>query len=338
MFLLFDLTELIYGRNLDLLLQRLLHTAEQPILSDPHRAAACNTLCGFLEQGICSPNIAVQQCCSSVTIWDRLFTIYLERSDSSRPKPMRQILVTLIRLLNHCALANKDGKLYNDDQVLVFMKKVVSTCLALTKLNGDVSRAKPAMQVLEMFLGKKIVGISLLLDEFHFRSCDHDMIPSLRSSGKLNRSSTSSSTKEPSLECVESVVRQILQWIQNPDTGPAIGRLLKVFFLSLQGLDSLLRSTNPSLFELPLWAAPIRQILVEKPELMDVIGYHVFPDLLRIDPSVSASFVESLPLMDLQQGRIGNLKEEDIRLCLLVIQTFQGSKSHEFQRRFILNH
>ena len=319
------------NRSLNLLLQRLLQTARQPVLPDSHRAAACNTLCGFLEQGIYSPDTAVQHCCSNETIWDEMFTIYLERRDDARPKPMRQILMTLVRLLNHGSLAKKADEVFNGDLVSVFTRKAVYKCLALICLNGDVTRAKPAMQVLEMFLNKNIVDISLLLDEFYLRSCEPDVRLGLGRTRNLNYSTNSS-------ECVESFVHQILQWIQHPDTGSIVNRLLKSIFQSLQGQDNRFRPIPFAIPALPIWVVPIRQLLVGHPELMGTIGQHVLPDLLHLNPAESVDFVESLPLMDLQEGRLDHLREEDIRLCLLVVQTIEESKSHRMLCRSLSGH
>ena len=249
---------------------------------------------------------------------------------------MRQLLLTLVKLLKHSFLTSEGTEVCNDDLVGVFMSKVVCICLALICSNRDVSRAKSAMQVLEMFLKRNILDILCVLHEFHFRSCDHNITSELSSSRHMNRSSASSSKKEPQSECIEKLVDQTVRWIQYPDFGPTIGRLLKAVFGSLHEWDSHFIPTLSQSPDLPLWVAPVRQIILELPELMEVIGYHVLPDLLQLNPIKSINFVKSLPLLDLQQGMPGFLKEADIHLCLLVLDSIGRSKMDDLLCRPLL--
>ena len=299
------------GSKLDLLLERLLQTAEEPRLSATHRAASCNALCGFLEQGAASQDPKLRASCFNPKVWNRTLSVYLERIGDVKAKPMRRVLLTLVKLLYHI-LDNAMTK-----------KNAVSKCLALIYLGAESPFVKAAMHVLEIFLSKKVIPFSSLLalapqrDEPVNRGSYPPGLPGLQSHD------IPSSLKNSPRQSVEGFVYRILHWIHHADAAPAAGRLLFCAFESLKDMDDQDKSAKHVEADLPLWVAPIQQVLNDYPHLMEAIEHHVLPDLLRLDCSDTAKFIKSLPLEALQSGRPCCLKEEDILLCLVVVRLIQ---------------
>ena len=299
--------------ELELLLGKLLLTAEEPRLSATHRAASCNALCGFLEQGATSQDSKLRASCFNPEVWDRMLSVYLERIGDAKAKPMRRILLTLVRLL------------YYISDNAVIKKNAVSKCLALIYLSAESPSVKAAMHVLEIFLSKKVITFSSLLDLAP--QCDGlvDAGPYLPRPTGLKSYDISSSPKTLPRKAVEGFVYKILQWIHHADAASAAGRLLFCSFESLKDMDNQDQSGNRVEAGLPLWAAPIQQVLKDHPNLMEAIQHHVLPDLLRLDHSDTGKLIRNLPLKALQSGKFGHLEEESILLCLVVIRLIQSS-------------
>ncbi|KAL9122123.1 MAG: hypothetical protein Q9187_001317 [Circinaria calcarea] len=299
--------------ELVLLLSKILQTAEEPKLSSTHRTASCNALYGFLEQGAASQDPKLRAACFSPEVWNRTLSVYLEKSGDAKPKPMRQVLLTLVK------------SLYHMPEHARIKKNAISKCLSLIYLNNESSSVKAAMHLLEMFLSKKIITFPILLDLVPRRDELLDVRPYLLGSAELWTHGNSSSPKVLPQNRVDGFVYKILQWLHYADAAPAAGRLLYYSFKSLKEADDRDKSANVVEAGLPLWAAPIQRVLNDHPNLMEAIQHHVLPDLLRLDYSDTSNFIRNLPFGALQSGRTGHLTEKDILLCLLVIRLIQGS-------------
>ena len=307
---------------MDANLERLLRTAEEPRLSSTHRAASCNALCGFLEKGFTSLNIELRDRCSHATVWNRTVTVYLEKSGHAKAKPMRQILVTLAKLLNQRQLIDGETGTVFDENVDIVRKKVISRCLTCIYSGDDLACVKAAMNILEMFLNKKVTNIPTMIEVFYFshESAGIIGVPVTSTTPLNTNSSLSDPTKSSLNRFVTTFVSQVLHWIRYPDFGPAVGHLLKGIFESLHDHASRSKSASEEIPPPPQWAESIRQLLRNRPDLLEVVGHYVLPDLLCLDMCETTSFICSLPFDDLMGGMLSSLREEDIRLCLLVVQ------------------
>ena len=292
-----------------MLLNGFIRTSEHFSISKPHRTAAFNALCGFLEQGIISLAPEVRDLCFATSTWERVFKLFIERSEIAKAKPSRQVLMTLVKLL----VKNPDR-----DAVSSLQELVLSRSLAIIKEQKERTCVKPAMQILEIFLNRAILDASRIVR----------VLPrgNPRGDAELNITTTCKSQGKISGPCshrclVEDLVRDVLHWIQYDDIAATSGRLLVSFLKSFHSLESM-RQQSPYI---PLWAGPLKQVIRETPETIEAVEHHIIPGLLRLDAADSHAFLNGLPLERMKNGNYGGLVEEDIRLVLITINILKES-------------
>lgn len=289
------------------LLERLLHTAEEPRLEAAHRAAVCDTLCGFLEKGSVSQVDALRSMCLNASLLRRAMNMYLLRSGDAQAKPMRQVLTVLMKLLS----TNPD-----DEVTMLLINEITYRCLTLIYSHEDVSCIRAAMNTLGMFLSKSMLTAFLLIG-----------MASNISKGNppdgLPGSQTQSSTLpvEPELYMVRDLpnfVAVLMGWLREVDVAPAAGHVVVSLFKALKDGKGSADSSPSSSSTVPLWLVPIIQAVREQPELVDSLEHHVLPGLLRLDSTSIDHVVSALPVRKIVEARIGSASEADIRLCLIV--------------------
>ena len=307
----------------------LLRTAKSPRLSATHRASACNALCGFLEHGIASSNSELRTLCFSASTWNEIFDVFIERSEDAKSKPMRQVLVTLVKVLSR-----------NPNSNAICSIKDAAVGRLLTILHGEdrLSSAKPAMQGLEHFISKKTISISdFLLRLVQVRGAEHASkcpvcgAAQTSCSGNcqnlgyallspyVSRSEDSIPLQQsPWTSAIQGFVWCVLNCILvNSDLAPMAGRLLSSFLTSLQ-----LTVTEVDQYgdKLDTWIRPVHRFIKKHPDLIELFIHHILPDLLRMDSTTSTAFLEVLPLDDLRRGITGCLDTVDIQIYLMALR------------------
>lgn len=286
--------------RLHTMVENLFVTAEQPQLSVKHRVAACNALCGFLDQGCSSSAPELQKLCQSRVNWDRLLALYLEKLQDPPAKPMKQVLSTLMKLLSRDI---KDTQGIGVDQSLALAEVATFRALSYIRSDDDLSCVKPSMMMLDVLISKTKVHPLTLASFFSL------------SSTSSSRTERKGSTSEGN--GVQDFIRSILRWARHADVSPVAGRLLGSFCLSLHLTDS-----KPPAKALdscsPVWVAPTLEFALESDSTLQTAETYILPHLLCIDPVATVEFLESLPLKDLLNGNVGLVSERDIRFSLLI--------------------
>ena len=298
------------------LYSKLLFTADSPILSQRHGAAAINALCGYLEQGCVSSIPNVRTLCFDFDTWQSVFELFIRRSESNKPKPMRQLLLTLmnIRAMNP------------DESVRAAAKQLASKrTIDLIIREAECSWGKPAFQILEYFLSKAILKASEIVDLVAVYSGSRipQRIPaSSHSKSNIGESQACNATKALA---AQEFISRILSWIRYPDTASAAGRLISIFVKSLQAHSKELAIDVGS--ELSICMDPIKKALKEQPDLLNAIRKHVLPDLFQLQSKDTLAFIQSMPLQDLSQGNTSRLSDADIEMYLLSVEVIGDIRS-----------
>lgn len=290
------------------LLERLLRTAEEPRLEAAHRAAVCDTLCGFLEQGSVSPVDDLRSICLSPSLWKRTLNMYLMRSGDAQAKPMRQVLIVLVKLLS----------MIPEGEVAIFItNETAHRCLSLIYSHEDISSVRAALNIMEFFLSKYKITAFSLIEMASDLSADSHPPEGFRASP--TPSGTGPTEAELSkVRNVPEFVAVLMGWMQEADVAPAAGRLIISLFKAYrEGIGSA-DSVTSSPSTVPLWLPPLLEALREQPEVVDNIEHHVLPGLLRLDPTYIEHVVSTLPVKRITEGGIGSASEEELRLCLVV--------------------
>ena len=277
------------------LLEKLFTTVELQQLSSSHRAAACNTLCAYLEQrSLCDPQdfhpLVLDQ-----STWDRLLRVYLERFQDPSSKPMKQFLETLTK----CLKAAYGLKVATGERT----QTTISRCLDHIFSRDDLARVKPAMHVILLFLKKDIVGLPQVVELY---AKDH----------------TDAIATEPNLMLsgVRLVVGNVLRWAQFLDIAPVAGKLLRAVLLSLDTWPLDIPTHVHLERAAPVWGGMIHDFIRDDPRRIDHVERYILPPLLEVNQADNSKFLQSLRLERLLKASICTVSEDDARLCLLVVK------------------
>ena len=259
--------------------------------------------------------------CFDLDIWKRLFNLFLCRSKNNKPKPMRQLLLSLVRVL----VANPDEETRSAQKVYA----IRSTLATIFNQRESLS-AKPAFQVLEYFMAKAVINVPNILSgivawnkaDVRSNFCQRGF--ELPDACELPMASWMTLGQE--------FVSNVLAWICYPDTAAAAGKLVTVFVKSTLKLHQ--RQADNSGNGMDLWDKPLRRLLRDQPELLDSIGIHLLPELLSINIDDSRRFLRSLPVKQLQDGEIGDIADLDIKLSLMAIDVVARMKPHDMSSKF----
>ena len=264
-----------------------------------------NALSGFLDRASISSISDVSSLCFDLKIWGNLFDVFLRRSENNKPKPMRQLLLSLVRVLQK-----------NPHEVARHAQTEYATCrsLAIITNRAEITSVKPALQVLDCFLTKGLISGPVIL-----RVLVANNVQASPSSSGDQRSSSYSESQDLStfswISLGQAFISDIFARVCYADLAAAAGKLVTLFIKSLSTLHEG-HETDPA-GELPLWVAPLHQLLRDQPQMLEPIGTHVLPELLSINSSDTRKFLEILPFKSIRDGIAGDMTESDILLCLL---------------------
>ena len=284
-----------------LLLERLFATAECQQISSTHRAAACNALCVYLEQGFASTVADLRNHTLGLTAWDRLLSLYLERIQDPGSKPMKQTLDTLRKGLAASTYRNPT------DQEKT--RVALSRCLTYIASQDNIACIKPAMNVLVVLLSKGFASLEQL--DFAIEAV-------------LSRDAVADVTS-PGSPSVWVLMMHTLRWAQLLDIAPTAGKLLSVLLGTLKA--SSLRSAAAKIVGLASygWIDVLMRFAQDDQSKMEILERYILPPLLQVDEDDTAQFLQSLAYDELMDGSFCHISEEQARLCLLTVKVILQS-------------
>ena len=301
--------------QLEFLLGALIRTAESTHLSVSHSAIACNVLSGFLEQGLVSKSSLLRGLCCASSTWQDVFQLYLCRSEGGLVKPMRHMMSTLGKILAHVP----DGQ-----GNIELTQYAVDSTIDIVCGRDAVSAIKPASQLLEYLISKKIIGTSQLLQSFKqspdFNQVMHSQRPKQSS---ISLSEYHSLPADQSIYDITRLASRILRWILCAEFAPTIGRLFSSFFQSLREYNNPCTLTG----DVPLWLPSVKTMLHRDSAYLAPIETHLLPSLLLQSPEETLKFLHSLPFENLCLGNARAQSTTDIRLCLVAAKIHAGSRA-----------
>ncbi|KAL9613309.1 MAG: hypothetical protein Q9167_002130 [Letrouitia subvulpina] len=308
----YNLEKLTQIRRFETLLRTLLRTASSAKLSPSHKTAAYNALAACLNQYylISMPKsvdfVPIQE------IWMEAFEIFLTRSENSKAKPMKQLLVTLVKMLS---------SEHAEDYRSALVSNVASRTIRTIFAEDSSSSVKSAFQSLDYFLTKRLICIPDIFStisqvkQWTFVSEPNGAIQLAKG---LTIFSSEARQRAELTRHINELFFNTVQWIRYPDVVLAIGHFISTFFTLMR---EWCQYSNPSAWTdtdgLPIWVAPVRMSLKQQPELFEQLGLYVIPGLLRIDATDTAKFLNQLPLDELHKGKFITRPAADIHMSLL---------------------
>ena len=260
-----------------------------------------NALSGFLDRASISSISDLVDLCFDLKVWGDILDVFLRRSENNKPKPMRQLLLSLARLLQ---------KNPREEARYAQTEYATRRSLAIITDRNESTSVKPALQVLDYFLTKALISGSDILRVLAAMNVQAN----LTSLGN-QRSESVNLSMSSWINLGQELISDIFAWVCYPDVAAASGKLVATFIKSLSILHEGYQM-NP-IGGLPLWITPLHQLLRDQPQMLETIGSYVLPELLSINCGDTREFLRTLSFENIQDGTIGDMTDSDIILCLL---------------------
>lgn len=262
-------------RSVELLLDRLLATGHYSTISARHRATACTFICAVIDTTRQKKDAALEEAVQRTDAWRRLFVIFMERSDVSPTKSMRQVLNTVTLYLK--------AKLQDLEEISKARDQTVNLLLQILFDDRDHVKAKPALQAINHFLAKELIDLQALMMLYGH-------------TGKLLRAQQNPFQQPDQHEAqvlLKSFFHGIFAWVEFNDVAFAAGQLVSQLATILLKQRTTRDATSSNT---PEWALPLIESVQNKPESLSNFQNLVFPDLFRASVSDYFSFLELLNL------------------------------------------
>lgn len=267
----------------------LLDTADTIEISSSHRAAACNLICAIVERCQISDTAYAVDAILDDAVWDRLFTIFLERSDDAKSKSVRQVLLVLTGVLSKSSSPRSEG----------LQHRAATTFIDIICRRKDRLKVKPALQGLSNLLQKEIVHLDKLFGYYHeVVDCQSDDLGDFGTAQVL--------------------LTEFLAWIVHHDTSLSAGHLLKNYLTQLRNWPQLKDSDRNH--RLSIWVHPVIECLHRWPDRMQEFKTHAFPHcfLPHIDEYLQfLSFLRFEKHVETRMGLPVQLRSSSAEVCTL---------------------
>lgn len=309
---------LMYHRKVSRVWQSLYKTYSTPTLSILHTTAACNAVGSFLDAGTTSTNDVTRQLVAAPATWLATFDVYLTRFEDAKPKPMKQVLLSLVKILKkHQA---------NAHAILSNIADMVIPCIVL---GGTRSQLKASLVSLETFVRKsaiKSTPLFQMIDDWLVNN--HKKWTPLRQkdcetlSIDVPRFINGDSNAGKDSKWRQEVAAQIfalgaMSRTKNSDFASPTGSMLAAIFHDVEastGPNDEARSLSSA------WATPIRHYALLNMGALETITSQILYPLFNAGFKGFHRFVNTLPLQNLLAGEMGNASIEELMILFSSLQ------------------
>lgn len=250
-------------------------------------------MCAILDIARQTHNPVIEAALSQTRAWPRLLNVFIERSDHSIPKSMRQVLTSLTNFLKAQFHAASTGHEVSG--------RAIQDLLQIVFADRDHIKVKPALQALTEFLAKELASLSYILATFE----DHYMDGGRPENG------------HPQMERrLSEFLVGVFSWVCYNDIALAAGQLstqIMEQYTKCLAKDGLSQGENSP----PVWSAPILSIIRRKPDSLSNFRNTVFPSLFKLSSRSVFNFLQSmdtfkhLELRTPIDPKVSFLEEED---------------------------
>lgn len=235
------------------------------MLSANHLVAACNTLCGVVDQCLASSSQRAKVVYSQSTCLQFL-DVFIEQHAEAKSRIMKQVLMTLARLF---------GKLADDSRHDFVRSEMIERLIVIVLDGSKASKAKPAMQALATFSLKGVLSPVKLIEKY----------ASMYHGRTLNSA------------VLSSFLRRILAWTCVTDMGATVAQMTSTI------LSSNRESSLSTMFSeecqacqlpIPVWMSPLLATIESNPESLQTMKTYVFSVLFSSDIELFWNFLRHL--------------------------------------------
>ncbi|KAG9564645.1 hypothetical protein KCU71_g5793, partial [Aureobasidium melanogenum] len=282
------------------LFQQIFSTLQTDI-TNQHRTAACNLLSNLVEKCAQSQeHDFLLLLWRTEKFWHHAFWIYLDQHHALNVKPSRLLLTSLTSALTRC----RDKSVCESERT-----SLLETLVQHVGTPSENAPTRPAMQVLAHWLSKSVISVDELCDVFG------------RHSAKRNDQVSCS---------VQDVLAIVLRLAPYEDFASSAGSLAALILQKARPTD---QSRAPLAFGnhySSSWSSTVLDILKQKPQALEVLRLHVFPEIFQQDRPSFVAFVDQLGIRSIL-GRdqspeatllLSTSQREEVLFCALSV----GSK------------
>lgn len=284
---------------------------------------SCNTLSAFLDAARISKFEATRQLVLSRETWLSVFEVFLARFKDAKPKPMKQLLESLVALLTKT--------LAEDDRQLV-KSRVINVTLPSIVLNERRSQLKASLVTLEIMVRKNALSPVELIAMVRgwLQENAGRWIPLFKEDCKalaIDVSQFSERTSDgdavglgPQRTAAEVLVLALAAQAKSFELAAGPGDTLTAFVQKVKALPpaSYPREHVQSL--LSVWVAPIRHVILKNMHLLEPMSSCFLHPLFSIDPVGFRSFLNQLPFENLLTGDMQDASVDELSLLFASLQ------------------
>ncbi|ODH48059.1 hypothetical protein GX48_05824 [Paracoccidioides brasiliensis] len=286
----------------------LFRTFSSDNLPSSHMVAICNAVSAFLDATTLSANKLIREFAlsGSQPPWIAAFEVLLDRYER-KPKPMRQVLTSLIKIIL--------GHRGEDSVIHLIRSRIVQLILPNIVSCEPRSRLKACLVSLEWLIRKEALPVLDFIQKMNTWMLDNPMAWISRLEGhciKLGvpmsyfidvEARKSIGENELLLYGTQIFTISLLLNSNNRDLALPAGTLFTLLChtLDIASRDNSFLYISPRT-SCPFWQAPLRYIALQNIDDLDAVSDHFLYPLFKVMPSGFQSFIRTLPFYDLQAG------------------------------------
>ena len=276
---------------------------------------ACNSLSAFLDAGFVSKREKTRRLVLSSETWLAVFEVHLKCFEYSKPKPIRQVLLSLARLLSSQVQENERR---------VFLMRICDAVIPSIIVGEPRSRLKASLVALEVLIRKKAISplhlismarVCLLNHHYKWRHV-------LGEDYSINFSQFTSEGQLDDATAAAVLVQGLLIQSRNTDIASLAGSLIALLLERIQAdavAQQHLTMNNQCLSS--IWTIPARRVMLQNLDFLDQLSNHILQPLFTVDRNGFESLIDKLPVKSLIIGDMADVPSEEFILLFSVLQT-----------------
>ncbi|PWY74362.1 HEAT repeat protein [Aspergillus heteromorphus CBS 117.55] len=293
--------------------QSLLQTYSTASLSHAHTTTACNALSAFLDAALVSSCEGTRQLARSDETWLSVFEVFMARYKDVKPKPMKQVLESLVLLL---------AKTRRELDRSALCTKIIEATIPSVITGEPRARLKASFASLEMLLRKNaILPLELiamtnqwLLDHpENWTSLVHEDCNALSIDIAQYLRRGSVSERDTYQTATSVMVLGMLTRGTKAEIAAAAGDTMSIFFQKVKAVPE-------AQYLLSAWVAPVRHVLLRNLDNLEYMSNYVLQPSFGNDPKGFKAFIGMLPLNSLLAGDMSDAPLAEFMLLFTSLQ------------------
>ncbi|KKK22927.1 hypothetical protein ARAM_005405 [Aspergillus rambellii] len=289
-----------------------------------HTTAACNALSAFLDAAFVSKREETRRLARSQEVWVSVFVTFLNRYKDVKPRPMKQVLESLVVIL---------AKTRDEPQRDSIQERIVDEVLPSVILGEARSRLKASILAMEMLVRKNaILPIELIsaVDAWLLKNPkqwpsvlqEECQVSGIDPSLFLRRSSEDTASRVSFQKtATEILVFGVLNRAKAVELAPSVGEVLAYFFQKLQlSVDSCILSREDGESLASVWVKPVKYFLLKNLDILEKLSNHILHSLFSVSTGGFLRFIETLPLKSLLDGDMSSSSSAELTVLFASLQ------------------